>query len=165
MLDSELAAWLALSQIHGLGNEGSRRLLQTFGSPALVLSASVTELAQIVRPAVAKAISQTPNDEIVSQVSTWLDDPLNQVLTLADEEYPPALLNISDPPLLLYVKGRIDLLQHSSVAVVGSRNGSSQGIRNAEMFAQALSEADLCIVSGMAHGLDALLYLSREPFR
>jgi DNA processing protein len=64
------------------------------------------------------------------------------------------LLNIPDPPLLLYVKGNRDLLNHSSLAVVGSRNATVQGMRNAEAFAHAASDADLCIVSGMAHGID-----------
>lgn len=158
-LDVELASWLQLSQIPGLGNENFRRLLQTFGSPSAILSTSATSLKQIVRPAVANAINQELDENIISQVSTWLEDPLNHVVTLADKDYPQALLNISDPPVLLYVKGRIDLLNHSSFAVVGSRNATNQGVRNAESFAHVLSEADLCIISGMAHGIDAAAHM------
>lgn len=154
LLDAELASWLTLSQIPGLGNESQRRLLQAFGSPMAILATPAASLKQLVRPAVANAIVKDTNDDALAQVSRWLEDPLNHIVTLADSDYPQALLNIPDPPILLYIKGRLDLLNHSSLAVVGSRNASAQGVRNAEAFAQAVSEADLCIVSGMAHGID-----------
>lgn len=158
-IDAELASWLTLSQIPGLGNESLRRLLQTFGSPSVILSTPAATLKQIVRPAVACAIAKDPIDGELARVSIWLEDPSNHIVTLADADYPKALLNIPDPPLILYVKGRLDLLNHSSLAIVGSRNASTQGIRNAEAFAQAVSESDLCIVSGMAHGIDTAAHL------
>jgi DNA processing protein len=154
-LDASIASWISLSQTPGLGNEGLRRLLQAFGSPEAVLGASVSSLSQHVKPAVAKAISDGIDESIYVPVATWLDDPLNRILTIADSEYPRHLLNIPDPPLILYVKGRLDLLNAQSLAVVGSRNASSQGLRNAEAFANSISDAGLCIVSGMAHGIDA----------
>jgi DNA processing protein len=158
-IDAELASWLTLSQIPGLGNENLRRLLLAFGSPSEILATPAATLKQIVRPAVAHAIAKDPIDGALTPVSIWLEDPSNRIVTLADADYPQALLNIPDPPLVLYVKGRLDLLNHSSFAVVGSRNASTQGVRNAEAFAQAVSEADLCIVSGMAHGIDTAAHL------
>lgn len=154
-LDANLASWLALSQIRGLGNESFRRLLQTFGTPESIIATPVALLKEVVKPAIAKAIVNNIDENILATVSLWLEDPANHIVTLADTEYPRLLLNIPDPPLLLYVKGRLDLLNHSSIAVVGSRNASTQGIRNAEAFSQSISDADLCIVSGMAHGIDA----------
>nr|WP_223305814.1 DNA-processing protein DprA [Massilia sp. NR 4-1] len=85
----------------------------------------------------------------------WLQEPGNRVLSLHDPAYPPLLLQIADPPLLLYVKGRAELLQAPAVAIVGSRNASLQGEANAQRFAQALSAAGLAIVSGLALGIDA----------
>lgn len=158
-IDAELASWLTLSQIPGLGNEGLRQLLQAYGSPDNILSTPAASLKQFVRPAVAEAIAQRPDNDALAPIAFWLDDPVNHVLTLADANYPQALLNIPDPPLLLYVKGRLDLLNHSAIAVVGSRNASVQGLRNAESFAEALSKAALCIVSGLAHGIDASAHL------
>jgi DNA processing protein len=70
-------------------------------------------------------------------------------------EYPKALLEISDPPALLYCVGRIELLNRPGLAVVGSRNATAQGVRNAQAFARALSDAGLTIVSGLALGVDA----------
>lgn len=158
-LDASLASWITLSQISGLGNEGLRRLLQAFGSPDAVLDASVSSLSKHVKPAVALAISQGVDASSLEPVTAWLQDPLNCILTLADTDYPRSLFNIPDPPLLLYVKGRRDLLNVRSLAVVGSRNATAQGIRNAEAFSKSVSDAGLCIVSGMAHGIDAAAHL------
>ncbi len=158
-LDATLASWLTLGQIPGLGNEGLRRLLQTFGSPEAVLLASSSQLARIVKPAVAQAIAQGIDDVTHLITETWLSDPLNHILSIADAAYPQALLNISDPPFLLFVKGRTDLLNLPALAIVGSRNATPQGLRNAEAFAQTASESGLCIVSGMAQGIDAAAHL------
>ena len=159
IIDANLASWLTLSQIPGLGNENLRQLLQAFGSPSATLNQSVTSLKQVVRPAVANAIVNHSADEFLASASFWLEDPLNHILTIADSDYPQSLLNISDPPLLLYVKGRLDLLNHASLAIVGSRNATAQGLRNAESFAHALSDAGLTIASGMAHGVDTAAHI------
>lgn len=153
-MDTELASWLALNQIPGLGNEGIRRLLQAFGTPAQVFAMQVHDLQKIVRPAIAATITQGLDQAALAPIASWLADPDNHIVTLADPDYPQALLNIPDPPLLLYVKGRRELLNHPALAIVGSRNATPQGIKNAEAFAQAASAAGLCIVSGMAHGID-----------
>ncbi len=158
-LDASLASWITLSQAPGLGNEGLLRLLQAFGSAEAVLQASVSSLSKHIKPAVARAIAGGVDDAALAPVVAWLDDPLNRILTIADAQYPQALLNIADPPFLLYVKGNPDLLNAPSLAVVGSRNATTQGIRNAEAFAKSASDASLCIVSGMAHGIDAAAHL------
>ncbi|MDD4911701.1 MAG: DNA-processing protein DprA [Sideroxydans sp.] len=154
-LDASLSSWLILSQIQGLGNEGLRRLLQAFGSPEAALNASAASLSQHVKPSISVLISQSRETVSLEAAAAWLNDPLNHIITLADTEYPQALLNIADPPFLLYVKGRVDLLNTRSLAVVGSRNATTQGLRNAEAFAKSVSEAGLCVISGMAHGIDA----------
>jgi len=82
------------------GNETQRSLLQAFGSPAAILATPAATLKQFVRPAVANAIVKDPNDDALAQVSSWLEDPLNHIVTLADADYPQTLLNIPDPPLL-----------------------------------------------------------------
>ena len=92
-----------------------------------------------------------PPDE---DLASWLNDPANRVLTPADADYPPRLLQLADPPPRLFVKGRLDLLSRPAIAVVGSRNASAQGVANAEAFARALSDAGLTVVSGLALGID-----------
>lgn len=153
--DASLKAWLALSLTRGLGGEGARRLLQEFGSPEAVFVASVGSLKSIVKADIAAEIAKGIDESALAPVLEWLKDEDNRIITLADAEYPQLLLNIPDPPLLFYVKGRLDLLNRPALAVVGSRNATPQGLHNAEAFARSLSESGLCVVSGLAHGIDA----------
>ncbi len=85
----------------------------------------------------------------------WLAQPVHRILTLADPAYPLRLRNIPDPPALLYVAGDAGLLSRASLAVVGSRSPTPRGAADARAFARALSDSGLCIVSGMALGIDA----------
>ncbi len=154
-MDAELASWVALTQVPGLGGEGLRRLLVAFGSPEQVFAASRLTLMQHVKPAVADAIARGADEAGLDVLADWLATGENGIITLADADYPQALLNIPDPPPLLYIKGDRALLNQPSLAVVGSRNATAQGIGHAEAFSQAISAAGLCIVSGMAHGIDS----------
>jgi DNA processing protein len=154
-LAEDLAAWLRLSLAPGLGSEGLRRLLTAFGGPEQALAASRAALAQHVAEPVAAAIKQGGQDEAIAAVSAWLEQPGNHVLTLADASYPRQLLQIPDPPPLLYVKGRSDLLSRQALAIVGSRHATAQGLANAEIFARTFSDAGLTVVSGLALGVDA----------
>ena len=70
-------------------------------------------------------------------------------------DYPPRLYDLYDPPKTLYICGDVDLLKMPMIAIVGSRNASSHGLKNARLFAQALSKAGSMIVSGLAKGVDS----------
>jgi DNA processing protein len=140
----ELAAWLRLLETPGVGRDGARRLLATHGSPQAVLA----------RNALA-----TPPDTLPALLETtlaWLAaDERRQVITLGDPDYPGSLLETADPPLLLYAQGRIELLRAESIAIVGSRNATRQGLDNARGFAAQLSHAGFTVISGLALGIDA----------
>ncbi len=150
----ELSLWVALSLIHGLGGESYRRLLQTFGEPEHIFAAGYSALEKVVRAPVARLINAGPNQEALTPIQEWLEDPLNHVVTLADSDYPRSLLEVPDPPPLLYVKGQRQHLNQPALAIVGSRNATPQGLANAESFAHHLSDNGLCIVSGLALGID-----------
>ena len=154
-LDEELEAWMRLSLAPGLSADSFRRLLVAFGGPRQILAARRPALAKVVSDAAADAALQSVPRELMRAVGTWLDDPANRILTYADSVYPQALLQIPDPPPVLYVKGRVDLLNGRILAIVGSRNSTRQGNEHAESFAHALSDAGLTIVSGLAQGIDA----------
>jgi DNA processing protein len=154
-LDTELEAWVRLSLAHGLSDEHFRRLLVALGGPQQILAASAADLARIVPRHVAAAVCASVPEERMRAIGMWLDDAANHILTLADSNYPQALLQIADPPPMIYSKGRVELLNHASFAVVGSRNATQQGLAHAESFARALSDAGLTIVSGLALGIDA----------
>ena len=154
-LDPDLEAWLTLSFAPGLTNEAFRQLLMAFGEPQEILRASRADLAAAVSDRAARAVLSQPPRELLSKLEEWLEDPANHIVTLGDTAYPQALLDVADPPPLLYAKGRIELLNAPSFAVVGSRNATQQGLAHAERFGRALSDAGLTIVSGLAMGIDA----------
>jgi len=154
-LTDDLAAWLRLSLTPGLGGGPLRRLLSAYGSPEAVLSAGHAGLARLTGEPVAAAIKRGVPDRALAAAGAWLDEPGNHIVTLADAGYPPRLLQIADPPALLYVKGRVELLAAPALAVVGSRHASAQGAINAETFARVFSDAGLTVVSGLALGVDA----------
>jgi len=152
-----IADWIRLAEAPGVGCRTAQCLLDAFGSPAAILRAGRAALAAHVPAGVAAALSAPPPAEtarLLEQTFAWLSEPAHHITTLHDADYPESLRHIPDPPLLLYMTGRRALLQQSLVAVVGSRNASTQGRANAENFARALSEAGLCVVSGMALGID-----------
>ena len=154
----ELALWIRLEQTPGVGPETARKLLAAFGLPENIFSSSFSALHKVVSQRVAHALLAAPTDATLALIDKTLDwnaQAGNHVLTLADDGYPPALLEIPDPPLMLYAKGRLALLSAAALAVVGSRNATVQGIANADQFSQALSQAGLTIISGMALGIDA----------
>ena len=150
-----LESWLQLTLTPGLGPSAVRHLLKLYGLPERVLSRPRSELSRVAPRAAFDALDSPAVTEAVARACEWAAQPGHTVLTLADEAYPKLLLEIADPPMLLYAHGRLDLLARPALAVVGSRNATAQGERNAESFAQAFSEAGLTIVSGLALGIDA----------
>lgn len=155
---AQLGEWLRLDGARGVGLRTAHLLLDTFGSPGAIFQAGQAALSEQVGPALARSLCAPPSPATRALIDTtlaWLQAPSHHVLALGDAAYPQALANISDPPLLLYIKGRIDLLARPALAIVGSRNATVQGKANAAAFASALSDAGVCVVSGLALGIDA----------
>ena len=153
--DPGLASWLQLTLTPGLGAAALRGLLKQFGLPQEILARRRSELSAFAPASALEALDSQAIAQAVARALEWADASGNSIITLADEHYPRALLEIPDPPALLYTVGRVDLLQRPSFAIVGSRNASAQGEQNAETFAKALSDAGMPIVSGLAIGIDA----------
>lgn len=153
--DAELAAWIDLSLVPGLGGQALRALLSAFGLPRKVLDAPAGLLARTVPEPLARSILERNREAAVNRALEWISLPGRSIVTLADPGYPRQLLEIADPPALLYVQGDAALLRKSSLAVVGSRNATPQGAANAHAFARALSAAGVPIVSGLALGIDS----------
>lgn len=153
--DARTEAWLRLCLTPGLPDRARRQLLQAFGGPEEVLAASGANVARAAGAAAAAALRAGSDPELVARSLDWLRRPGNRLVALGDAAYPPRLLELPDPPTVLYVMGRAELLARPSLAVVGSRNATAQGLANAEAFARALSDQGLTIVSGLALGIDA----------
>ena len=155
---ARLAAWIRLEQTPGVGRVSVQRLLDLFDHPHAIFSAGYEALAAVVPDAMARALCAAPpaaTGAYLEAVSQWLAAGPHHVLTLDHPAYPPLLRAIADPPVLLYAIGNVALLSAPSIAIVGSRNASVQGVANARAFARELSAAGLGIVSGLALGIDA----------
>ncbi len=148
-------AWLGLTLVSGIGDGAQRKLLGAFGSPEAVLAASRSQLAPHLSAKQIDALQAGPDPGLLAQTLSWLDEPGHHLVTWLDEDYPAQLREMADPPVLVYAKGRREMLGQNCLAIVGSRNATPQGEANAEAFAQILSEAGITIVSGLALGIDA----------
>ncbi len=151
---NEAAYWIALTLIEGLGNTEICQLLTKFGSPEQIFNASFNRLKQVINAGLAEKINQNIDEEAIQPTLNWLEKDHNHIVTLADNHYPKRLLEISNTPAILYAIGDLEWLNQPSIAIVGSRNATPQGEKNAEDFAQNLSEQGLCVISGMALGID-----------
>ena len=159
---SEISDWVRLTATPGIGCEAAKKLLLAFGLPHQIFSANYGDLKQIVSERQAKALCLPPTEATISLIKRteqWCAEKNNFLITLADNLYPAKLLEISDPPPLLYVKGQPELLSKTSIAVVGSRNATTQGTINAKQFSSSLSHSGLTIVSGLALGIDTAAHL------
>ena len=160
----ELRAWLRLALTPGVGNTTARKLLTAFGSAQAIFEQSSATLQKLGSDKLASSLRSEP-PSLAAQLQTttdWLkagDD--RRIAVLGDTAYPAALLDIEDPPLMLYMLGT--LASHAdtatttianSLAIVGSRNPTPQGESNARQFARAFGGAGICVVSGLALGID-----------
>jgi DNA processing protein len=152
----ELQAWLRLLETPQIGRVTARQLLARFGSPQAVCDARPAALRELIGGA-AVALAEPPQTlaPLLEATLDWLAlGEQRAIITLGDALYPATWLETPDPPLLVYVQGRAELLARAAVAVVGSRNPTPQGRDNAHAFARSLSDAGLCVVSGLALGID-----------
>ena len=167
----ELSAWLRLSLTPGIGRATARRLLAHCGSAQAIFDPPA--VAAVLTPAQASALLTISDAQqaVLQATWQWLQTApaglQHAVITLADPRYPKSLLETADPPLLLYVAGPAHAFSGAkplfpaqrALAVVGCRNPSAQGASDAQAFARELSAAGLCIVSGMALGIDAAAHI------
>ena len=148
-------SWLRLTLVPGVPAATQRSLLKAFGTPEGVVCASRRDIAAVAGGKVAELLSGGPDAALLEKTLRWIERPGQHFIALSDESYPKALLDIAEPPTVLYVTGRVEMLNVPAFAIVGSRNATPQGMRDAEAFAHALSQAGLAIVSGLALGIDA----------
>ena len=154
--EAEISAWLKLTLENGVGSSVQRSLLKEFGSPQAIFDAGELLIEKYIGQSKAQKLFAAQTDEIIEQTLTWLQlSEQHHIITLADENYPKILLNISDPPTIIYARGNIELLNHQGLAVVGSRNATPQGLLNAENFCQVIANFGLPIISGLALGIDS----------
>lgn len=161
----ERYAWLRLALAPGVGAACLRGVLGAFGVPTALFDgrcarpAARAGVAAACGEACAAALLDAPDTATalaLARAENWLEGGAGRSLVcMADADYPPRLLDLADAPIVLFAQGRRELLCAPALAIVGSRNATRQGEQNAAAFAAHLGAAGLCIVSGMAGGIDA----------
>ena len=161
-----LADWLRLQATPGVGTRRASALLAAFETPERVFAQTVTGLAAWVPVAVARALKQMPEGipTLAQSCIEWSHQApeSRRILIQTSADYPRALLQLADAPLVLYCTGPpegwdrhwLNPADNRCLAVVGSRNPCQQGARNARTFSQELADKGITIVSGMALGID-----------
>lgn len=158
--DDELH-WLALRVTPGLGTRKSAQLIAAFQSPQRIFRASRSELeAAGLSPGVAQNISSGSSFEEAVDQQHRLAEAGAQLIPLTDPRYPALLRDIFDPPVVLFVRGRIELLATLILGIVGTRRPTTYGTAVAERLAKDLAVAGLTIASGMARGIDTAAHRS-----
>ena len=152
-LDARVDAWSRLALLQ-LPSPAIAALLRAFESPERIFSVSRQQLATVTSAATAARIATPVDGELREQIRDWLSRDDHQLIAWDDADYPQALLSLPDAPVALFFMGRRELLNRPSIAIVGSRHATPQGVENARAFARALSGAGLTIVSGLALGID-----------
>lgn len=154
---ADLADWIALNMVRRIGPRTANLLLDRFGSPASVFAASRHDLlAAGLKPDTISELHDSAILDLANAEIERLEQMGARVVTIADEDYPPLLREIYDPPISLYVQGDLSLLVNTPcLAVVGSRRCSTYGVNAANSLSRALAEQGVTIVSGLARGIDA----------
>ena len=150
--DGELH-WLALKLIPGLGTRTAGKLIERFHTPMAVFRASRTEIeAAGASGSVAQSIASgcTFDDAVAQQEKVTQTGTV--MIPMGDPRYPPRLREIFDPPVVLFARGRVELLESHMLAVVGTRRPTVYGLAVAERLGGDLARAGLTIASGMARG-------------
>jgi len=147
--------WLALSLTAGLGPTRIKKLIEHYGTAERVFHASLTELEASGMPAVsAQSIATGKSYELALQECGKAVEAGARVIALSDPEYPPRLKEIYDPPVVLFVKGSVEVLAKPGIAMVGTRHPTPYGTGMAERLSTDLAARGLVIISGLARGVD-----------
>lgn len=151
----EMFAWLQLALTPQIGPVTMSRLVHHFGSAQNVIDKDSHTLNQFLNKTVVNLILNHASQEAVDNTLNWLNlETNNHILIPSDDNYPAALKQISNPPPILFAKGRLELLDRPKISIVGTRHPSVQGNLNAQSFSQDLASMGITIVSGMAAGID-----------
>jgi DNA processing protein len=156
-LDTSLS-WLALALTPGLASRLSARVLRRFASPDGVFRATLTDLEACHLPSpVAQAIVKKEAFKRAEKELSGIRKIAGcSLLNWTDPEYPQSLLQIYDPPVLLYVRGDPQVLNFPSLSIVGTRRPTLYGTQMAQRLGRDLAARGLVIVSGLARGIDAI---------
>ncbi|WP_329742053.1 DNA-processing protein DprA [Dyella sp. A6] len=149
----DLRAWLLALRTPGLGPGGLREALAAADGR---IDSVLEQLRRHARQAGGDMLAwlEHPDEALLAQDLAWLAESGRRLLRCTEEDFPPLLESIPQPPAALFVAGDASLLLHPQVAIVGARRASAAGQANARDFATALARRGFVVTSGMADGID-----------
>mgnify|MGYP004469934129 FL=1 len=151
--------WLSL--IKGLGSRKKLELLQEYGNPKKIYNLTESELLKVrgIGKELAKKILDKNIKKQIYKHIKYMQKYKIDIISINDKKYPQILKQIYDPPISLYIKGNIEILNEKNIAIVGSRNSSKYGEEAAKYFAYNLSAKGINIISGLARGIDTYAHI------
>jgi DNA processing protein len=154
-VDDAIRNAIELTLIPGVGTLTQNRLWKTFSDISDLFSLGEKSLESLgISGEVRPIIRSRPYQAIAAEIYDWGCREGCRFLIRGGPGYPPLLEEIYDPPLVLYVRGRLDSLERPCVAIVGTRKPTIYGLQMAQGMASDLSSRGICIVSGLARGID-----------
>lgn len=149
--------WIWFANIEKLGAIRKYKLLQHFGSVENFYNATKKEVLKLdgFGEETWKNILQSKNEENISKQAEFMKRNDIKYINFYEDEYPQLLKEIYDPPVTIFYKGDLNVLNTQCISVIGSRNASNYGIRNAYNISKELSAAGYTVVSGLARGIDS----------
>ncbi|MFQ5862990.1 MAG: DNA-processing protein DprA [Candidatus Brocadiales bacterium] len=159
-MNEESKALLHLSLTKGIGTTTYRMLLERFGSASAVLNARRTELEGIpgIGTKLADELTRSRNNVNIDKELALAQEHGVNIVPYTHEDYPHNLRAIYDPPLVLYIKGKLNPSDVLSMAIVGSRRCTYYGQSQSKRLARLLGQSGFTIVSGLARGIDTVAH-------
>ena len=159
-MNSDLLYQLALTEVPSIGHVHAKNLINFFGTAEDIFKASVKDLISVdgIFPGHAKKIKQFRDFKSAENELNFIWKYRIETLFISDKNYPRRLLNIYDPPALLFYRGNTDLNASRIIAIVGTRSSTEYGKMLTDKLVQALQPYDVVIISGLAFGIDAFAH-------
>lgn len=159
-VDDSLRYKMALTQIEGIGEKFGRRLLSEFGDARNIFEASRKQLLAIenLGSKKAEAIKTGPDWKAIDKEIDFITKHNIEPLFFTDDNYPKLLKDCNDAPLMVFLKGKPCFNQRKNIAIVGTRHNSEYGQRATEELVDGLRHLDVCIISGLAYGIDIIAH-------
>lgn len=153
--------WIWLASIEGLGPVKKFALLNKFETVKRIYNATEKEILKVdgMSDKIVQNMQKAKDAKLLEKYEKYILKNDIKIINISDDNYPAKLKNIYAPPITIFAKGDISLLNSKSIAIVGSREPSKYGIYVAEKFSTELSKEGITIISGLAKGIDTFAHI------
>ena len=153
--------WIWFSLIKGLGSKRKQKLLESYKTPEKIYKLTKKELIETngIGEKMVENILNSKDEDYLKKYILYMQKHNIDIININDENYPKILKEIYDPPISLYIKGNKNILNNTSVAIIGCRQASQYGIKVAKYFGYNLAKNEVNVVSGLAKGIDSYAHI------